>query len=331
MISLPRLAQRLDRSRFALSRARITTLIRRGLIVVIAAAGGVAVLASSAIAQVVLRQGDEGAEVTRLQTELQRQNFYDGPITGFYGGLTEQAVIQLQLARGLEADGIYGAQTQAALFGTSSPISNPPRPPVFTPPSTNITPIPFPNADNDFDVDGDLAQVTNSANASCALFVSSDGFANTGTLQRGDTSSEVRALQDRLNSLGFNSGTSDGVFGPATEAAVVRFQLSRNLVADGVAGGETLRQLGLSEAEAGQPAINEGPYAVVVPAGRDDTETLTAVRREVRDACFARSRMGSYIYAGGKANRGEAESLSLRLRSLGLDSRVDFRRRVRAN
>ncbi|MDT0647927.1 TIGR02594 family protein [Zunongwangia sp. F260] len=44
------------------------------------------------------------------------------------------------------------------------------------------------------------------------------------TLKRGDTGKEVRALQDALKQLGFNSGTSDGIFGPKTERTLKDFQ-----------------------------------------------------------------------------------------------------------
>jgi chitosanase len=54
-------------------------------------------------------------------------------------------------------------------------------------------------------------------------------------LMRGD---DVRALQAALNRAGF-ANTPDGVFGPATDALLKRFQSSRGLTADGVAGPRT--------------------------------------------------------------------------------------------
>lgn len=46
-------------------------------------------------------------------------------------------------------------------------------------------------------------------------------------------------LQKKLNSLGFNAGKVDGVFGPSTRRAVIEFQKSKGLVADGIAGPMT--------------------------------------------------------------------------------------------
>ncbi|MBZ4420138.1 peptidoglycan-binding protein [Myxococcus sp. RHSTA-1-4] len=65
------------------------------------------------------------------------------------------------------------------------------------------------------------------------------------TLRLGAKGEPVRALQQRLNVLGFNSGTADGSFGPKTEAAVKAFQQSRGLAADGVVGPKTWDKLGI--------------------------------------------------------------------------------------
>ena len=60
---------------------------------------------------------------------------------------------------------------------------------------------------------------------------------------RGD---EVRAVQQKLKSLGYDPGAADGIYGAATARAVRQFQSDRGLTADGVAGVQTLRALGLS-------------------------------------------------------------------------------------
>ncbi|MDW8354565.1 MAG: peptidoglycan-binding protein [Bryobacterales bacterium] len=65
-------------------------------------------------------------------------------------------------------------------------------------------------------------------------------------LRLGSTGGAVRTLQQRLKTLGFNPGRIDGRFGPATEAAVLAFQRSEGLLADGVVGPRTARALGLA-------------------------------------------------------------------------------------
>lgn len=62
-------------------------------------------------------------------------------------------------------------------------------------------------------------------------------------LKRGSTGNVVRWLQERLNFLGFNCGSVDGIFGEKTRAAVTAFQSSRGLSADGVVGQNTWRKL----------------------------------------------------------------------------------------
>lgn len=53
----------------------------------------------------------------------------------------------------------------------------------------------------------------------------------------------VRNMQARLKVLGYYKGSTDGDFGPSTEAAVKAFQQNNNLTADGVAGQATLSVL----------------------------------------------------------------------------------------
>ncbi len=316
-------------------------LIRRCLGAALAIAGGIVIFAGGAIAQIlplgqVLSFGDEGAEVELLQRELQRRGLFDGPISGRYLELTQDAVFRLQRQSGLTADGVFGPRTEDALFGrptgiqTLAPV---PDRPVVVGQLDPITSSPLPGEPAiDIEVDDVLAQLPDPSTAACSTVTAPENnLAEIGTFQRGDVDSGIRILQQRLTDLGFSTEGVDGIFGANTERAVILFQQSRNVTANGIVDEETARLLGLAIAGDEQPLINTGPYAVVVPADSEDLETLRLVRREVPRACFARSRMGSYIYAGGFGKRSSAESVSLRLRALDLDSRVDFRRRIRTN
>ena len=58
-----------------------------------------------------------------------------------------------------------------------------------------------------------------------------------------DKSDYVRKLQERLNELGYDCGTPDGMFGWGTHEAVVKFQSDHGLEADGYVGQNTWKAL----------------------------------------------------------------------------------------
>lgn len=62
----------------------------------------------------------------------------------------------------------------------------------------------------------------------------------------GSTGSEVKEIQKKLASLGFYKGKTDGIYGVQTKTAVINFQKSVGIAADGIAGKKTLLYLGLS-------------------------------------------------------------------------------------
>jgi peptidoglycan L-alanyl-D-glutamate endopeptidase CwlK len=67
------------------------------------------------------------------------------------------------------------------------------------------------------------------------------------TLKRGSKGADVKRLQKALQELGFDPGGVDGDFGGGTEAAVMAFQRSEGLLADGIAGPRTLTALGIAK------------------------------------------------------------------------------------
>jgi N-acetylmuramoyl-L-alanine amidase len=71
-------------------------------------------------------------------------------------------------------------------------------------------------------------------------------------MMRGD---DVSELQLRLSKLGFDTGRVDGIFGPATQAAVGDFQRNAGLVGDEVCGPETTAALRRLEGRAGTATV----------------------------------------------------------------------------
>ena len=58
-------------------------------------------------------------------------------------------------------------------------------------------------------------------------------------LRTGSRGQEVKALQSRLNALGYYNDEIDGQFGALTKTAVIEFQKANGLNADGMVGAET--------------------------------------------------------------------------------------------
>lgn len=65
------------------------------------------------------------------------------------------------------------------------------------------------------------------------------------TMTLGSRGPEVKRLQRRIKEAGFDPGLIDGSYGYGTEAAVLAFQKSEGLLADGIAGPHTLAALEL--------------------------------------------------------------------------------------
>ena len=59
-------------------------------------------------------------------------------------------------------------------------------------------------------------------------------------LKQGSSGPDVKDLQQKLKDLGFDPNGVDGNFGPGTRDAVIAFQQSKGLQADGIAGPATL-------------------------------------------------------------------------------------------
>lgn len=66
---------------------------------------------------------------------------------------------------------------------------------------------------------------------------------------------DVADLQLRLGALGFDAGRVDGIFGPATKAAVGDFQRNAGLVTDEVCGPDTVEALIRLEGRAGRATV----------------------------------------------------------------------------
>ena len=86
--------------------------------------------------------------------------------------------------------------------------------------------------------------VRNNVCQDCGYTEEKVSFDPEGTLRRGDRSEAVRDMQQLLADQNYlNADGADGIFGSGTERAVMEFQNSQGLTADGVAWPQTLQKL----------------------------------------------------------------------------------------
>lgn len=151
---------------------------------------------------------------------------------------------------------------------------------------------------------------------------------------------DVAELQSRLNSLGFDSGKVDGIYGPQTESAVVDFQNNRHLAEDGRVGPEVVTEIHLvtrGEMKEGRQAIREREWLRMLPPTMAGTRVfLDADCRdpdESRDAWNAASAAALAIQdAGGVPVMSRSSDITLpervrarRANRLGSDLIIAFR------
>ncbi|WP_370942594.1 peptidoglycan-binding protein [Amycolatopsis sp. cg5] len=146
-----------------------------------------------------VRRGSTGADVALVQRYLGLT------ADGVFGADTEAAVKRYQSAQGLSVDGIVGAATWGRINDGLS--------------------------GDDPGNGGDDPSPEEPAT----------------TLKRGSTGPAVTALQSRLNAWfpAYSHLKADGVYGAATESVVREFQGRAGLAADGIAGPRTLAALSL--------------------------------------------------------------------------------------
>jgi peptidoglycan hydrolase-like protein with peptidoglycan-binding domain len=100
------------------------------------------------------------------------------------------------------------------------------------------------------------------------LSTSADAMA--AVIQRGSRGAIVSTVQSALVNRGYSTGGVDGIFGPATESAVIRFQQQQGLSADGIVGAATAAALGINNGSitgGGSGGGAPGTYTVTAGSG----------------------------------------------------------------
>ncbi|AUB39963.1 Peptidoglycan-binding domain of peptidoglycan hydrolases [Nostoc flagelliforme CCNUN1] len=249
-------------------------------------------------------------QVRELQVRLRQLGYFNTAATGNIGAMTREAVTQFQRNYRLPVDGIANAQVLESVRRASTPgyaVQQPSR----------------------------------------------------SYLTVGDQGENVRLVQERLSQLGFSNTNPDGVFNDYTRESVIAFQQSSRLNSTGNVDWQTWEALGLNSSNGGNSTENNGyvfaetndyvappnnrylpptnnvmpitngntlvannPYRVIVPISNNDT--LSKVQQYIPNAVTEQSHLGDYVNAGAFSDRAQAETLTKKLRSLGIDARVKF-------
>jgi peptidoglycan hydrolase-like protein with peptidoglycan-binding domain len=147
--------------------------------------------------------GSNGANVTSSQRCLKKLGYFNGPVTGKFASLTQNAVIKFQQANRIPADGVVGTNTQQALQRACQ-------------------------------------SRTTSRNTSGASRLPVSQYP---TLSQGKTGAAVTRLQQRLRQLGYLNANATGNFGPMTRDAVIAFQRKYRISANGTVNQQTWNAL----------------------------------------------------------------------------------------
>ena len=239
-------------------------------------------------------------EITTIQSQLNKKGFNVGTVDGIAGSTTYNAIISFQNKNGLTADGQVGPATWDILFDTVSGGNSYSRILKVTSPlmygediravqsklnslgyvagtadgyygnMTRDAIIKFQTAKG-LDSDGEVGP--NTWNALFNTSTSGESGYNrilklTSPLMYGE---DIKAVQNKLNSLGYNAGTADGYYGEGTRTAVINFQTARGLDIDGEVGPNTWNTL-FNTSSSGGNGVTSNIRKVFIDPGHGGTD-----------------------------------------------------------
>ncbi|MFC5702312.1 RHS repeat-associated core domain-containing protein [Cohnella faecalis] len=123
------------------------------------------------------------------------------------------------------------------------------------------------------------------------------------TIRQGDKGDSVKAIQEMLVKAGYNVST-DGKFGPKTEAAIKQFQKDVGIKADGVVGNQTYNVLGAAASTKNLPSyVQESTLAYAkrsATGGISPNEVImseASYEKTLKEIVDTRTRVESYTHA----------------------------------
>lgn len=265
----------------------------------------------------ILKIGDKDKSVQELQDKLKELEFFSGKSTGYFGTVTQQAVIDYQEENSLIVDGKAGPDTLTSIMGDAYKISSDrlvegeistdkyypgDKGDVVSKLQERLKKLEYYDyasitgyygpvteqsvkrfqRTNDLTVDGVAGPVT-------IKLLNSDN-AKYFCIYPGDRGSDVEALQSRLGDLGYYIyDKNTGYFGAITTHALKEFQAQNSLTIDGKAGKNTRSILFSDSAPKwdGEDRIKA-----------DDESPPTSVSSTEKMLSFANEQLGKkYVYS----------------------------------
>lgn len=214
------------------------------------------------------KYGNKNISVTNIQNCLKQLGYFNNSVTGFYGSITEKAVINFQKDNQQTADGIVGSNTEKTLqskCSTHQPTNNQKsvlklgsrseqvkqlqqdlkklnylvnNPSGYFGPITKDAVIQFQKAKG-LQSDGIVGEITASTIKTSLKQANNSVGGENFSLTLGSRGAEVILLQKRLQQLKYFTGDLNGYYGVSTRDAVIRFQKNMRLTIDGIVGAKT--------------------------------------------------------------------------------------------
>lgn len=88
-----------------------TSALRRTTVIILALAAFFIMAIPTFADTVVLEKGDQSSEIAEVQAALKKLGYFNADCTGYFGDITEAAVLKFQEKYGLDADGVIGPAT----------------------------------------------------------------------------------------------------------------------------------------------------------------------------------------------------------------------------
>ncbi|MEH2449407.1 MAG: peptidoglycan-binding protein [Nostoc sp.] len=214
--------------------------------------------------------GSNRPEVTNSQRCLKKLGYFNGPVTGKFAGLTQNAVIKFQRANRIPADGVVGTNTQRALQracktsrrDTSGTLRSPSgQYPVLSQGKTGaavtrlqqrLRQLGYLNANPN----GNFGPMTRDAviRFQRNYRIAANGIVNRQTwntllgysptpARSSLSTQQVRELQVRLRQLGYFKTNPTGNTGPITRKAVIQYQRNNRLPVNGIVNAQVLESV----------------------------------------------------------------------------------------